>query len=192
VPSLRLAVLAVALAAVSVARPAHADEPPWPTYLGLQLGADSPGGALAALTLTPGVPWARVHAGLTWNYYAFGVQGGATVMPWRGRVTPTLTVAVGRSFDADLRSALSGLNIPSEYRGSLSSVGYDYVSAMLGLEIGSPTGGAFFVRGGLSRVWSTLDGVTNAQSPGTTVNTSPVDVTAWVPAMDLGYRLRLW
>ncbi len=147
---------------------------------------------MAALTVRPGVPWARLHGGVTWNYYAFGLQGGLTLAPFRAVVTPTATVEVGTTFDADLRSPLSGLALPPALTATLSSAGYNYASGMLGLEFGRPGGSVFFVRGGMSRAWSTLRGIDRYAQGSETTSTSPIHLAAWVPAASLGVALRFW
>lgn len=169
---------------------ARADDRPF--GVGLEVAAGAPAGGVAALVVRPGVPWARLHGGVTWNYYALGLQGGVTLAPFRGVVTPTLTVEAGTTFDADLRSPLSGLAIPPALNASLASAGYNYASGMLGLEFGNPNGSVFFIRGGMSRAWSTLHGVDRYADGTTTLSTSPIHLSAWVPAASLGVALRFW
>ncbi|HYS80602.1 MAG TPA: hypothetical protein VEM76_07820 [Anaeromyxobacteraceae bacterium] len=184
-------VLLVGALLIAGRAPARADdvtrEETWPSDVGLQVGVDVPAGAVLAVTLRPGLPWARLHGGLTWNYFAFGLQGGATVALVRAGVTPTATLEGGAVFDADLRSPFSGLSIPTALRPSLSSAGYSYVSGLIGLELGNPAGHAFFLRAGLTRVWSTLAGVDSA-----TLTTTPLHLAAWAPAVSAGVALRFW
>ena len=144
---------------------------------------------VVAATLRPGVPWARLDLGLGWNSFAFGVQGGVTLSLVRASLTPTATLEGGTSFDSDLRSPLSGLSIPAAYRPSLSSAGYSYASGLVGLELGDPAGRVFFVRAGLTRVWSTLRGIPAGSGSFTS---TPVHLAAWAPAVSAGVGLRLW
>jgi hypothetical protein len=160
--------------------------------VGLAFAADLPAGAVAALTLRPSVPWARLHGGVTWNYYAFGVQAGVTVAPVRRWLTPTATVQAGLSFDADLRSPLSGLKLPPAVQSSLSSAGYGYAAGLLGLELGDPGGPAFFIRAGVTRAWSTLRGIDRYPSGSSTISSSPIHLAAWAPAATAGVALRFW
>jgi hypothetical protein len=184
-------VLLVGLLLTAVPGWVRAGERPWD--LGLHLAASAPAGAVAALTTHPFVPWARLHGGLTWNYFAYGLQAGVTVAPWRSWATPTATVEGGKSFDADLRSPLSGLNFPAAMRPSLSSAGYTYVSALLGLELGDPGRTTFFVRAGLTRAWSTLNGIDHfASGSGSVLNSSPIHLAAWAPAASIGLAVGLW
>lgn len=186
-PPFRAAALALALLAPAAPRAGDAWE------AGLQLGGGTPGGAGVAVTLTPLVPWARLHAGATWNYYAFGLAGGATFLPLRGFVTPTATVEVGTCFDADLRSPLSGLRLPPAAQPTLSSAGFDYASGMLGIEVGRPGGAAtFFLRAGLTRAWAVLRGVDAYPAGSGTVSSSAVHVQAWAPAVGAGLLVRPW
>ena len=142
---------------------------------------------MLAVTLRPGLSWARLHAGLGWNYFAFGVQGGVTVALVRAGLTPTATLEGGTIFDADLRSPFSGLSIPTALRPSLASAGYSYASGLLGLELGNPARNVFFLRAGVTRVWSTLAGVDSA-----TLTTTPLHLAAWAPAVSVGVALRFW
>jgi hypothetical protein len=77
-------------------------------------------------------------------------------------------------------------------RSSLSSAGYGYVSGQLGLELGDPQGTAYFVRAGLTRAWSTLRGIENYPSGSSTLDSSPIHLSAWVPSASFGVALRLW
>lgn len=147
---------------------------------------------LVAVTLRPGLSWARLHAGLSWNYFAFGVQGGVTLALPRAGLTPTLTLSGGTIFDADLRSPFSGLSVPEAIRPSLASAGYSYASGLLGLELGNPAGNVFFLRAGLTRVWSTLAGVDGFASGPSTLTTSPLHLASWAPAVSTGVALRFW
>ncbi|WP_176062155.1 hypothetical protein [Anaeromyxobacter diazotrophicus] len=183
-------VLLVGLLLTAVPLGARAEDRSW--GLGLQLDADSPAGGVAALTFRPFVPWARLHGGVTWNYYAFGLQGGLTLAPFRSWARPTATVEAGTTFDADLRSPLSGLHVPEAWKASLSSVGYAYASGLLGLELGNPDGTTFFLRAGVSRAWSTLRGVSGAPAGSGTANSTPIHLAAWVPAASVGVALRFW
>jgi hypothetical protein len=193
------AIRVLLVAALLIAGPAaaragdDAREESWPTDVGLQAGVDVPAGALVAVTLRPGLSWARLHAGLSWNYYAFGVQGGVTLALPHARLTPTITLEGGTVFDTDLRSPLSGLSIPAALQPSLSSAGYSYASGLLGIELGSPAGTVFFLRAGVTRAWSTLAGVDGfATGPGSTLTTSPLHLDAWAPSVSTGFALRFW
>jgi hypothetical protein len=183
-------VLLVGLLLTAVPPRARAEEHSF--GVGLQLDAEVPAGAVAGLTVRPFVPWARLHGGVTWNYFAFGLQGGVTFMPFRSAVTPTATVELGTSFDADLRSPLSGLHVPPAAQPSLSSAGYTYASGLLGLELGDPDGTAFFVRAGLSRTWSTLRGIDRYPADSGTISSSAIHLAAWVPAAGVGVAIRFW
>ncbi len=164
-------------------------EASWPSDFGLQVGVDVPAGVVVAATIRPGVSWARLDGGFGWNYFAFGVQGGVTLAFVRASLTPTATLEGGTSFDSDLRSPLSGLSIPAALRPSLSSAGYSYASGLLGLELGDPAGSVFFVRAGLTRVWSTLRGIPAGSG---TLTSTPFHLAAWAPAASAGVALRLW
>jgi hypothetical protein len=161
--------------------------------LGLQLSVGVPQGFTAGAALRP-LPWLRGHAALAHNVLGPGVQGGVTLLPWRGAVTPTLTVEAGRFFETDVSDDFSG-TFPDAFDPSLREFGYDFFAAQLGVEFGSQEGLAFFLRGGLAWVRSGLDGVEDyrdADAPDTTIDVSDVKLRATIPTVNLGLVWHFW
>jgi hypothetical protein len=172
--------------------PSPASERPLP-LLGLQLGVGVPEGAVAALVYRPH-PVLRLSAGPAWNYLGFGLQLGATVLPFRWAVSPTVSADYGHFFDADARFiADRSTGVPPEVRPLLAKVGYDYVDGQLGLEVGSPRGLAFFLRGGIAYVWTTVRGTSEAvhtsSSGQAVVAVSDPRLRATIPTLKLGVLL---
>jgi len=149
-----------------------------------------------SVAFRPYTNYARLNAGLAWNYFGFGLQGGATFLPFHSWITPTLTGELGAFFGSDMSSTFSGA-VPAVFKGSLSSIGYEYASALLGLEMGSPDHFVFFIRAGLGRVWGTAAGVSGYQTgdsgaQATTIDTSPLHLAVTVPTANLGFAYYVW
>jgi len=151
-----LAALSLALAPPLVL----AQEPPSETFprFGLSAAAGVPDGAVLSAVYRP-LDFLRLSAGGSWNWFGFGLQGGAGIAPFHWPVDPTLNVEVGHYFDSDMSwVADQSAGAPSELRPLLESVGYSYVNAQLGIEIGSSRSFVFFFRAGLSYFWTTARG----------------------------------
>ncbi|WP_242394290.1 hypothetical protein [Anaeromyxobacter oryzisoli] len=194
---MRPLVLVVLLAASPLAR---AEEPtaaaPAPSSstgsrFGLQLEGGLPEGLAVALTFRP-VTAVRLFAGPAWNYVSFGGQIGATVVPFRWAITPTLSAEVGHYFHADLaRFVNAGSGAPAEVEPLLKDVSYDYAAAHLGLEVGSQRGLAFFARAGLAYVRMVAHGrtdPTSAGGSGAQVTFADPRLTATIPSVKLGLQ----
>ncbi|MCI0573201.1 MAG: autotransporter outer membrane beta-barrel domain-containing protein [Myxococcaceae bacterium] len=146
--------LALTLASTPAPAPAPApDEAPQKSF-GLLLDAGVPDVLGVSLLYRP-VPWLRVNAGVASNTVGWAARAGAGVA-FPTFITPSLNVDVGRYFPTDYRPFLERLNggapAPAVDR-IFQRFGYDFASAMLGLELGSPQSFAFFVRAGIS-YWS--------------------------------------
>jgi hypothetical protein len=189
VSAIRLLAVVLLSAAPWAARP-EAPEEARPPAIGVQLSAGAPDGLSAGVALVPNLPWLRLHAGLAWNTFAFGLQGGATVIPLRAPVRPTLTLLAGTYFGADLSSPLSGVNVPDALRPSLRDAGYRFVAGQVGFEVGNPDRFVFFLRAGLSHVWSTLAGI---DDPVNRIQTSELRLGVnTVPIVTLGTVIYVW
>ncbi len=145
--------LAAALAAAPAADTQAVRTRPEPaSVLGLALDAGLPSGAGVSLLVRP-LPWLRLQAGPGTNGAGFGLRGGVTFLPLRSFLTPTLTVEAGHFFEADVSAAAETFGqLPDFGDEMLSTVSYDYASAMLGLEVGSQEGFFGFVRAGAAYV----------------------------------------
>lgn len=160
-------------------------------HLGLQLDGGAPDLAAAGLVYRPW-SWLRVTGSALHSTAGFGARGGITLAPaWI--VAPSLTVEGGRLFEADLSSAVARFaRVSPEAEPILRRFGYTFANAQLGLEIGHPNAFVFFVRAGLSRVWTTVHGAeaaaTSALDDGTTVVTALDDprVRLGIPSAKVG------
>jgi hypothetical protein len=161
--------------------------PDRPPLLGLQAGLGVPDGLALSVTFRPWTEYLRLDAGLAWDTFGLGLRGGATFLPLHARLTPTFTFEAGTYFDANLRGALSHLNIPDLFKDASRSVGMSYVAGMVGLELGNPDGTLFFLRAGITRVWFTLP-----PSAGSNVVASEATADANLPAAVLGVIFHLW
>lgn len=169
------ALAAPAPEALAASLPGPAQLPPPPSassmyggrgrhVLGLQLDAGAPDGAGATLLYRP-LSFVRLGGGLLYNSAGYGLRGGVTLLPYFP-IAPTLTLEAGHYFEANAANSVGRfVTIPDAVRPLLERVGYTFVSAQVGLEVGHPDWFVFFVRGGLSRVWLSMhDARTAAQA----------------------------
>jgi hypothetical protein len=141
-------------------------------------------------------PWrlVRVEGGLNYNYLSLGLRGGLTLIPFEWAVTPTLHVEGGHFFDGDASSFTSD---PTT-KILLSHVPEDYFSASLGLEFGSQQRFVFFLRLGLSWIWTQASNVAqavNASNSGgatTAKSADNIPLLVQVPTLSLGALLYLF
>ena len=128
-----------------------------PHKFGLQLDGGVPDGAAASLLYRP-LKFLRLGGGLLYNYAGYGVRGGVTILPYFP-IAPSLTLEAGHYFDSNVASSVGRFTTVSDsVRPLLQQVGYTFVNAQVGLELGHPDWFVFFVRGGLSRVWLSVHG----------------------------------
>ncbi len=166
------------------AKPPSSGLPRW----GLLVDAGVPDGASVSALFRP-VPLVRLSLGPTWNYLGYGVQAGVGLTPFRWALTPSLNLDGGRYFRSDLRFLSSQRGVPDQLKPILDKVSYGYVSGQLGLEVGSPSGFSFFVRAGLSYVWTTVRGTATSTvdaGSGTTVQITNPKFTGTLPSVKLG------
>jgi hypothetical protein len=110
------------------------------------------------------------------------------LVPFYSWFTPALTIEAGRfpAGDANgLARRLTGNKVLDD--PLLRKVGYDFGSAYLGLEIGSPRVVSFFVRGGLSYVESKVYGL--GEKMGGRSEASDLQVRALIPSAKLGLMI---
>ena len=124
--------------------------------LGLQLDAGVPDGASATVVYRP-LGFVRLGGGLLYNSAGYGVHGGVTVAPYFP-IAPSLSLDVGHYFNSNAANRVSQFTAVSDgVRVLLQDVGYTFVEASVGLEFGHPDWFVFFVRGGLSRAWASVN-----------------------------------
>lgn len=187
--------LVSALAVPARAAPADAAPAPEPRLklLGVQLSAGLPDGVVLSVVYRPWY-FLRLNAGPAYNYVGFGIQGGATLVPFHFPVTPTLTGEVGYFFPGDVNARLTqlGISVPSGVQGLLTHVGYTYLSSQLGLEFGGPEVFVFFIRFGLAWLFPSASGVSTTTSGTTTVTVNGVQGRVAAPTANIGFVVYIW
>lgn len=176
--------------ATATAAPVPEKSEDGPPLLGLMLDAGFPGGLGASLLVRP-LWFARFHAGLSHNLLGPGLRAGATLVPFHFPVVPTLTGEYGHAFQSDA-SGLVGrfARLDDAEKTILRKVGYDYLSAALGIEIGSQRSFAWFFRVGLARVWTRAHDVNAAlQQTNPSLTSSDPKVRVTVPTLSSGVYL---
>jgi hypothetical protein len=162
--------------------------------LGLSAAAGVPDGAALDVVYRP-LDFLRLSAGGSWNYFGYGVQGGVGYAPFHWPIDPTLNLEVGHYFDSDMSwVADQNAGVPTELRPLLEKVGYNYVNAQVGIELGSSRRFVFFVRAGISYFWTTIRGtsqVTNTYTTTSGTQTATVRITdpelrATLPSVKVG------
>jgi len=206
----RSAVAALALALAAAPGGARGDSPPAappadaaaeapaaerPPVLALQLAAGVPDGIVLGAGWRPWT-FLRLNAGASWNGLGFGIQGGATWLPFHFGITPTLTGEAGYYFPSDYAARLERWTgeIPPEVRPLLEDVGYTYLSTQLGVEFGGADSFVFFLRFGLAWIFTSASGpVTSTSDSGsTTYVLQGVEARAAVPTVNLGFVVYVW
>jgi hypothetical protein len=98
----------------------------------------------------------RFSGGMLYNLASYGVRGGVTVLPYFP-IAPSLSLEAGYMFRGDAYAAISKFtHVDSQAEPLLRSIGYGFVSAQVGLEIGHQDWFVFFVRGGISQIWTSV------------------------------------
>jgi hypothetical protein len=162
--------------------------------LGLQLDAGVPDAAGLSVLYRPW-KWMRFEGGMLYNYVGYGMRGGVSVLPYYW-IAPSLTLEAGHYFDANAYEKISRYTTVDEsVKPLLQRVGYTFVNAQLGLELGHPNAFVFFVRAGLSRMWlSVHDARAAASSTGSTrvVDMDDPSVRLGIPNVKLGFMIYFW
>lgn len=156
--------------------------------LGLMLDGGAPGGAGLSLIYRPW-KYVRFGGGMLYNYFGFGVGGSVTVAPYYW-IAPALTLEAGKYFQSDYAAKISGIS--SGAQPFMKQVGYTYINAMVGLEMGAPNRFVFFVRGGLSKTSMDMHIDNSGFTPSTTdvyvkSMRDPSQATLGTPAAKLGF-----
>lgn len=177
--------------------PPEADPDPDPDYalIGYSFGIGFPEFGTGSLIVRP-LRWLRVGAGMTWNYAGYGVRGEVTFAPLRWYVSPTLNLAYGRYLKMDATRAGS---VPAEIEGLVSKVGYQYVDATLGLELGNQRHGMLVLQVGVTRLsldapgTATFDATASGggSTTTTTIEATGLTVKGYAPAASLSWIIFL-
>jgi len=159
-------------------------------HLGLQLDGGFPGGAGLAAVFRPYKAF-RFNGGVNYDLAGFGVRAGASYIPFEWGLTPTLNVEGGHYFEGDASKYANS----AAARVLLRSVQHDFVTTSLGLEFGSQQRFVFFLRGGISWIWSEARNVREAVAAGNSgsssqlVSAGNVSLFARAPSVSLGFLL---
>jgi hypothetical protein len=163
------------------------------TRWGLLLDGGLPELVGASLLYRP-LPWLRFNAGLATNTAGLAVRAGVGVA-FYFPITPSLNLDVGHYFPADYRPLAQRLGMSAADETvalALQDISYDFASATVGLELGSPRHFSFFVRAGIS-YWSFNVGQSEAllraalQDQGLTAD--PVQLRFTSPSAKVGFLI---
>jgi hypothetical protein len=182
-----LAAIAMAGAARTAAADDHVAAAAAPASDLLRLGVMGdvgvPDGATASVVVRP-VRLVRLNAGVGTNAVTTGVRGGVSIVPLSWWCSPTVSVDVGRYPEGDANHIAQVVaQDPTFSSPMLEKVGYWYVDAHLGLELGR-TRATFYIHGGVSRISGRVHGLSDP-SQGVTFTNDP-KVTAWAPSVRVG------
>jgi hypothetical protein len=158
-------------------------------HFGIGLDAGAPNGLALSLVYRP---WhfLRLHGGVAHNAASVGAHGGVSLIPFKFFVTPALTFEGGEFFRGG--SLVDSLGIDPKASDVAKRVTYGYASLHLGLEFGSLRTFTFFIHGGLSRVWGTVDDLSGLLAntfavEGVTASNATIAMT--IPSAKIGFYL---
>lgn len=192
----RLLLLALFVPTISLASD---PDPVTPSYdrfprFGVSAAAGVPDGLVLSGVFRP-LDFLRVSAGGSWNYFGYGLQGGVGLAPLHWAIDPTFNLELGHYFDSDMTwVADQSAGVPTELRPLLKEVGYSYVNAQVGIELGSARHFVVFARAGLTYFWTTIRGVSEVTTSGTqpaTVRIADPEFRATLPSVKVGFLLYL-
>lgn len=163
--------------------------------IGYRFGIGFPEFGTASLIVRP-LRWLRAGGGITWNYAGYGLRGEVTLAPLRWYISPTLNLAYGRYLKMDATKAGS---LPAEVQGLAASIGYQYLDATLGIELGNQRHGMLVLQVGASRIWLDAPGTAtfDATASGggstatTTIEATGLSVKGYAPAASLSWIIFL-
>lgn len=163
-------------------------------HLGLTADVGAPEGVGLTLTFGPW-RWLRLSAGPAWNGASVGVRGGVMLVPLRTFVRPTLSAHAGFFPQGDGQGVVRLVTGDQAFsQPLLSRVAYDFVSAQIGVEIGSPTGTSLFLRVGMSRTVVQLGGFEEAAQAAfsdASLTVRAAKVVLLTPSLQLGLTFSL-
>jgi hypothetical protein len=122
--------------------------------LGLDFGLSGPLPDTGLLLELRPFRWAQVRAGVGYNWLAFGVRGGVTVVN-PVIVLLSLTCEGGHYFEGDANKAIHWFSNDVQEIGSLRHFSYDYLNLLAGIEL-ERRHFSFYLRGGVSWMHTTI------------------------------------
>ncbi|HWE24536.1 MAG TPA: hypothetical protein VG496_11430 [Myxococcales bacterium] len=160
-------------------------------HVGLLFDVGAPAGAGVAAMFRP---WSfvRLEGGVNYNYLSLGLRGGLTLIPFEFMVTPTVHVEGGHFFEGDASRFVSDPGV----KILLAHVPENYLSTTLGLEFGSQQRSVFFIRAGMSWIFSEASNVAasvNTSTGSSTVKSAdPIPILVQVPTVSVGFLLFIY
>lgn len=165
--------------------PSSSDELP---HWGVLVDVGIPDGLGASANWRP-FSWLRLRAGASYNLLGYGVSGGISLIPFEMVVSPSFTVDVGHFFEGDvykyIQDAFPDQDL-SGAEGTLRHLGYDYVNAQVGVEIGSPRKLVFQLKVGASYLQATLKNFGAITGEDTSLELKDPIVRATFPSLKIG------
>lgn len=175
---------------VSTASEAPSDPGPAFRRFGVLLDVGVPDGIAVSAVVRP-LEWLRLNGGITSNTLSFGLRGGISLVPLSSIVSPSFNADFGHYFDTSynkLVDRLGGSGLQTQ--APIEDVGYNYASASVGLEVGSPNRFAAYLRVGLSYASLSIDDAEAllqdvADDPDITAK--PLSLRFTTPSIKLGF-----
>ncbi|NOK14709.1 hypothetical protein [Corallococcus exercitus] len=158
---------------------------------GLMLDAGMPEGAGLSGVLRPS-PYLRLHFGGAHNGLRGALRAGVTLLPLRGKLSPSFSWEFGHAQAASTKTLNRRLADSTQLpTSSMERVGYSYVSTHLGLEFNATRRLSFFVRGGASFMEMDVPSLQKLDEPFRD-SLSPVETKSWMmrtlqPSAKLGF-----
>ena len=122
--------------------------------LGVDFGLSGPLPDAGLLLALRPFRWVQVRAGAGYNWLAFGVRGGVTLVN-PVAVPLSLTCEGGHYFEGDANKVVHWFGSNVQEVGSLRRFSYDYLNLLAGLEFGERDF-SVYIRGGVSWMRTTI------------------------------------
>ena len=128
---------------------------------GLMLDGGLPDGATASLVIRP-VSLVRINGGMSYNGISKGYRFGASLIPLKSWISPTLSFDYGHYSDGDANALVRMVTSDATFENTaLDRVGYSYADAHVGVELGRKWF-TFYVHAGASRVTGSVHELASA------------------------------
>ena len=175
----------IAALVVSVSAPVAAE----PRF-GVMTDVGVPDGATASFVYRP-IRQIQTHIGVGHNGISPGVRGGVSFVPFRTFITPIAVLDYGRYFEGDANPLARMISGDATFQNDLlNDVGYDYINAHVGVELGGKRF-KFYLHAGLSRVSGNVHNLNSlSEDPDAETSVSFTEdphVTMTVPSARLGF-----
>ncbi|AFE07020.1 hypothetical protein COCOR_06623 [Corallococcus coralloides DSM 2259] len=146
---------------------------------GLMLDAGMPEGAGLSGVLRPS-QHLRIHLGGAHNGLRGALRAGLTLLPLKGKVSPSFSWEFGHAQAASTKTLNRRLADSTQLpASSMERVGYTYISTHVGLEFNATRRLSFFVRGGMSFMEMDVPSLQKLDEPFRD-SLSPVETQSWM------------